>query len=91
MINTASKLYDTLLNICKTQYDNLSEDQKKKISVLNRPKNLTLNFVEDDLPPMPALAQAFTNCVHSYNRARNVQASGITGTRKFAHGIDFFV
>ena len=55
MINTASKLYNKLLNICTTQYDILSEDQKKKINVLNRPENLTLDFVEDDLPPMPPL------------------------------------
>ena len=27
VINTVSKLYDKLLNICTTQYDNLSEDQ----------------------------------------------------------------
>ena len=55
MINTASKLYNKLLNICTTQYDILSEDQKKKTNVLNGPENLTLDFVEDDLPPMPPL------------------------------------
>ena len=54
-MNTASKLCDKLLNIFTTQYDNLSEYQKKKINVLNRPENVTLDFVEDDLTPMPAL------------------------------------
>ena len=36
VINTTSKLYANLLNKYTTQYDNLSEDQKKKINVLNR-------------------------------------------------------
>ena len=30
------------------------------------------------------LKQAFTNCVHDYNRATN----GVTHTRKFVHAID---
>ena len=47
MINTASTLYDNLLNIYTTQYDNISEDQNKKINVLNRPENLTHDFMED--------------------------------------------
>ena len=34
VINTASKLYDKLLNIYTTKYGNISEDQKKKIKVL---------------------------------------------------------
>ena len=55
-MNTASKLCDKLLNIFTTQYDNLWEYQKKKINVLNRPENVTLDFVEDDLTPMPALS-----------------------------------
>ena len=37
-------------SICK-----LSEDQKEKTNVLNRPENLTPDFVEDDLSPMPPL------------------------------------
>ena len=53
MINTASNLCDKLLNIYTIQLDNLSEDQKKRINVLNRPKNLTLDFDEDDIRPMP--------------------------------------
>ena len=47
-INTASKLYDKLLNINTTQYDNLSEHEKKNINVLNRPENLALDFAEDN-------------------------------------------
>ena len=47
MINTASTLYDNLLNIYTTQYDNISEDQKKKINVLKRLENLTRDFIED--------------------------------------------
>ena len=39
-INTASKLYDKLLNIHTNQYDKLSKDQKNRINVLNRPKKL---------------------------------------------------
>ena len=31
---------------------------KKNINVLNRAENLTLDFFEDDLPPMPALEGA---------------------------------
>ena len=37
------------------QYEILSKDQKEKVNVLSRPENLTLDFVEDDLPPMPPL------------------------------------
>ena len=55
MINTFSKLYDKLLNIYTTQFDNLSVDQKKRINVLNRPENVTLDFDEDDLQPMSPL------------------------------------
>ena len=55
LINTASKSYDKLLNIYTTQYDNLSDDQKKKINVQNRPESVTFDFDEDDLPPMPPL------------------------------------
>ena len=55
MISTASKLYDKSLNIFTTQYNNLSEDQQKKISVINRPENLTLDFAENDLPPTLSL------------------------------------
>ena len=52
MISTASQLYDKSLNIFTTQYNNLSEDQQKKINVINRLENLTLGFVENDLPSM---------------------------------------
>ena len=55
VINTASKLYDKLLNIYTTQYEKFSESQKKRINVLNRSENLTLDFVEDYLPPVPPL------------------------------------
>ena len=33
--------------------------------------------------------QAFTNCLHGYDRACNLHASGITHTRTFVHGIEF--
>ena len=52
VINTAFNLYDKLLNIHETQHDKLSEDVKKRISVLNRPENLTLDFDEGDLLPI---------------------------------------
>ena len=55
VINTAFKLYDKLLNIYTTQYDNFSEDQKKNVNVLNKPENLIINFIEDDLQSMPPL------------------------------------
>ena len=38
VVITASELYDKLLNICKTLYDNLSKAHKKKVNVLNKPK-----------------------------------------------------
>ena len=41
--------------VCYCHYDNLSEVQKKKVNILNIPENLTLDFAEDDLPPMPPL------------------------------------
>ena len=55
MINTASKLYAKLFNIYKTQYDKLSEDSKKMITALSKPEMLSLDFIEDGLPPMPPL------------------------------------
>ena len=51
VINTSSKLYEKLLNIYQNQYNKLPEDQKKMINVLNKPGNLTLDFIEDGLPP----------------------------------------
>ena len=32
--------------------------------------------------------QAFTNCVHGYDCAHNVHASGVLRAEKFVHGID---
>ena len=59
MLATASELYNKLLNIYATQYDNFWKAQKKKIDVLNKPGNLTLDLYldkdEDYLPPMPPL------------------------------------
>ena len=49
MIYTASKLYDKLLKIYTTQDDRFSENEKKRISVLNRAEMLTLDYDEDDL------------------------------------------
>ena len=49
MIYTASKLYNKLLKICTTQDDRFSENEKKRISVLNRAEMLTLDYDEDDL------------------------------------------
>ena len=40
VVITASELYDKLLNIYKTLYDNLSKAHKKKVNVLNKPKKL---------------------------------------------------
>ena len=51
VINRTSKLY-TLLNIYITQYNKLTEDQKKTASVPDRPENLSLGFSEDDSPPV---------------------------------------
>ena len=51
-VNASSKVYGKLLNIYANEYNKLSEDQKKKINVLNRHANLALNFVEVDLPPL---------------------------------------
>ena len=51
----AYKLYDKLSNVYTTEYDKLSEDQKKRINVLKRLENVALYFVEDDLPSVPAL------------------------------------
>ena len=53
VVNTASKLYDRLLNIYKTQENKFSEDQKEKINVLNKPENVTITLIEVDLSPMP--------------------------------------
>ena len=57
MLATASELYDKLLNIYTTQYFKLLNDQKKRINVLNRPENLTLDLYldEDHLPPVSPL------------------------------------
>ena len=55
MINTASKLYDKLLNIYTTHFHKLSEDLKKRVNVLNKPETLKFDFGKDDLPQMPPL------------------------------------
>ena len=54
MINRASKLHDKLLNICAAQYNKLSEQSQKRVSVW-KPEMLILDFNEDELPPMPPL------------------------------------
>ena len=52
MINTASKLYDKLLNIyIRLNVKNFQKIKKKKtINVVNSPENVTLNFTEDKKP-----------------------------------------
>ena len=45
MVNAAYKFYGRFINIYKTQYNKQSEDQN----------NFTLNFIEDDLFPIPSL------------------------------------
>ena len=62
MFNTALELYNQLLNIYKTQNDQLTKAQKKRIKVQNVPIGLYLENLstdlyldENDLPPMPAL------------------------------------
>ena len=59
MLNTAFELYNKLLNIYKTQYDKLTQAQKKSIKVQNVPENLhsdlCLDEDEDDLSSMPPL------------------------------------
>ena len=62
VFNTALELYNQLLNIYKTQNDQLTKAQKKRIKVQNVPIGLYLENLstdlyldEDDLPPMPAL------------------------------------
>ena len=49
VIYTAPKLYGKLLKIYTIQDDRFSENEKKKISNLNRPKMLALHYDEDDL------------------------------------------
>ena len=44
-----------LLSKYETQYDKLHEVQKKMIRVINRPGMLSLDFIEDDLAPVPPL------------------------------------
>ena len=39
VINATSKLYVKILNIYTTHYNKLSEDQKKRVNVVNRPEN----------------------------------------------------
>ena len=52
MINRSCKLLDKLLNIYTAQNNELPVDQKKMINVLNRPENITLGFIDDDLAPL---------------------------------------
>ena len=84
MINTASKLYDKLFNIYTTQYDNVPEYNKKRINVLNCPENVTLDFDEDCLPPMPQLEVAEEVKLEPQESAEKIKLSPqkgkITGT-----------
>ena len=52
MINRSCKLLDKLLNIYTAQNNELPVDQKKMINVLNRPENVTLGFIDDELAPL---------------------------------------
>ena len=52
MIDTASKLYDKILNIYTTNYNKLSGDSKKKINTLNKPDMLEPDFDKNDLSPL---------------------------------------
>ena len=52
MINTASKSYNKLLNIHTTHYNKLSEDSKKRVSVLKYPEMLELDFGKYDFPSL---------------------------------------
>ena len=54
MINAPSELYNKPLNMYPTQYDDFSIAQKKKINILNKPKNLNLELYsdEDELSPL---------------------------------------
>ena len=84
MINTASKLYDKLFNIYTTQYGNVPEYNKKRVSVLNCPENVTLDFDEDYLPPMPQLEVAKEVKLEPQETAEKIKLSPqkgkITGT-----------
>ena len=42
VFDTALELYNNLLNIFKTQYDQLTKSQKKKIKAKNIPVNLAI-------------------------------------------------
>ena len=70
MLDTASKLYNTLLKIYKHQFNKLKQDKKKKTVFKNRPKNLRLKTYDYegwlsenkdggkksyDVPPIPPL------------------------------------
>ena len=56
------------------------------VGKLKTPFRLTMK--EDRESDLNFLQQVFTNCVHGYDRARNVHTNGVTRTLKFVHGTD---
>ena len=46
VVNTASELYNELLNIYTIHYDKFLITQKKRISILEKPENLILNYIQ---------------------------------------------
>ena len=46
VINTASELYNELLNIYTIHYDKFLITQKIRISILEKPENLILNYIQ---------------------------------------------
>ena len=57
MFDTALELYNKLLIIYKTQYDNPPKAKKKRIKVRDVPETFPIDLYldGDDLPPIPPL------------------------------------
>ena len=50
--------------------------------------NLPSHFLKKWQLHATSKRQAFTNCVHGYNGALNVQTNSVTRAQKFVHSID---
>ena len=79
MIAKGSELYAKLLRIYKTQYDNLTKAQKKRIKVQNMPENLPFDLYldedEDYLPPLEGDEEVISEPKETIAKRKKIKSS----------------
>ena len=68
-------------------YNSILKKKQQKYQHYHQVKLINTNFLQ--VKKYYHLIQAFTNYMHGYNRARNVNVNSITLAQKSVHGIDW--